>query len=332
MIPFGLFTVALALAAAILPAGCSQRPSDPNPRAATQPSTGSATTQTRPSASQANSATTRRGLVPYQYLQLHMGVKARLMIYAADEDSATEAARAAFRRIVELEDISSDYRRDSELNRLCRRAGGPPVPVSPELFTLLQRSNEVARLSVGAFDPTISPLVRLWRTARETKRLPTTQAIAEARTLVGHDKLRLNPVERTAQLLVTGMQLDMGGIAKGYAGDLAIATLRKLGFPHSLFEAGGDIVLGDPPPGEEGWRIEVVSAGPHDPPRVVTLSNCAISTSGDTMQFVEIGGKRYSHIVDARTGIGLTNRVAVTIIGPDGLTTDSLSTALSTLR
>jgi len=130
------------------------------------------------------------------------------------------------------------------------------------------------------------------------------------------------------------MQLDLGGIAKGYACDEAIRTLKANGIKSALVEMGGDIVVSGPPPGKKGWEIEIANADAArslDKPRMLALSNSAVSSSGDTEQFVEIGGKRYSHIVDPRTGLGLTDRIAVTVVAPNGVTSDGLSTAISVL-
>jgi thiamine biosynthesis lipoprotein len=137
--------------------------------------------------------------------------------------------------------------------------------------------------------------------------------------------MRLNARDRTADLTVPGMQLDLGGIAKGYAGDEAIRILREHGVQSALFEAGGDIVVSDPPPRTRGWQIELPDG------RKKRLVNAAISTSGDTVQFLEVDGVRYSHVVDPRTGIGLTEHYAATVIAPRGITTDSLSTAATVL-
>jgi thiamine biosynthesis lipoprotein len=154
--------------------------------------------------------------------------------------------------------------------------------------------------------------------------MPTPQELAEAGQRVGWRKLQLDPAARTARLAVPGMKLDLGGIAKGYAGDRAIQTLREHGIRSALFEAGGDIVVSDPPPGKAGWEITLVDAGP-DMPQSVALQNAAVSTSGDTEQFVEIEGRRYSHVVDPRTGIGLTTRAMSTVVAPKGLWSDGLS-------
>ena len=247
------------------------------------------------------------------------------------EATAERACAAAFERFAALDTIMSDYRADSELMQLCAKAGGPPVVVSRDLFKVLQRSQEVAQRSNGAFDVTCGPLITLWRKARKTHVLPTSEEREQARTLVGWQKLRLDSRKRTVQLLVPGMKLDLGGIGKGYADDCAQEVLKKQGITHALVEAGGDIVVSNPPPGEKGWKIQVANAGVTSNSPLLLYANTAISTSGDTEQFVEISNRRYSHIIDPRTGQALTDRIQVTIVAKDGLTSDGLSTAVSVL-
>ena len=270
-------------------------------------------------------------LTRFEYKEYHMGVDVRMVVYAPDQATAERGCAAAFERFAALDTIMSDYRADSELMQLCARAGGPPVRVSKDLFIVLQRSQEVAQRGEGAFDVTCSPLVRLWRKARKSHQLPTPQEIAEARSRVGWQNLRLDPRKRTAQLLLPNMQLDLGGIGKGYADDCAQQVLKRCGITHALVEAGGDIVVSDPPPGQAGWKIQVANANADSKAPILLFSNAAVSTSGDTEQFVEIGGRRFSHIVDPRTGMALTDRIEVTIVARDGLTSDGLSTAVSVL-
>jgi thiamine biosynthesis lipoprotein len=272
----------------------------------------------------APTAVTRPSLSRFEYAKIYMGVRTRLIVYATDESAAVNACRAAFDRVGQVEQAASDYRKDSELVLLGTAAVTQPVRLSDDLWNLLSESLRIAELSDGAFDPTVGPYVQLWRKARREKRLPAPEQIAEAGNVVGWRKLTLDPQAHTARLAVAGMKLDLGGIAKGYAGDCAIRTLREQGIRSALFEAGGDIVVSDAPPGEEGWKIELVDAGP-DMPSVVTVTNCGVSTSGDTEQFVEIGGKRYSHVVDPHTGIGLTTRSMSTVIAPKGIWSDGLS-------
>lgn len=263
-------------------------------------------------------------LTRFEYSQIYMGVRTRLVVYASDETAAVNACRAAFARVGKVEDAASDYRKDSELMKLCATAATRPVQLGDDLFTLLTESQRLAELTDGAFDITVGPYVRLWRTARKDKVLPSAEDLAAAAKLVGWRKVQLDPATRTLRLAVAGMKLDLGGIAKGYAGDCAIQTLREHGISSALFEAGGDIVVSDAPPGEAGWKIEPEDPGP-DMPKLFTLHNCAVSTSGDTQQFVEIGGKHYSHVVDPHTGIGLTTRAMATVIAPRGLWSDPLS-------
>jgi FAD:protein FMN transferase len=269
--------------------------------------------------------------VRFTYTQYHMGVDARLVVYAPDQATAEDACAAAFARIAALDSIMSDYRRDSELTRLCARAGRPPVRVSPDLFIVLRRAQEVARKSGGAFDVTAGPLILLWRKARKSGVLPSPAEIERARRRVGWKKLRLDEGARTARLTERGMKLDLGGIAKGYAADGAQRVLKARGITRALVELGGDIVVSGPPPGTDGWTIRVPNAGDDRGPADLRFARRAVSTSGDTEQFAVIGGRRYSHVVDPRTGQALTNRVQVTLTAPDGLTSDPLSTALSIL-
>src|SRR5947209_7105974 len=221
------------------------------------------------------------GLGRFEYVQVHMGVRARLVVYAKDEDTAVEACSAAYRRVAELEQICTDYRKSSELMQLCAKAGGPAVRVSDELFFVIQKSVEVSRNSGGAFDITVGPYVALWREARKTGRMPAQEEIEKARPLVGYEKIILDPANQTVRLTTAGMKLDLGGIAKGYAGDCALAVLRSYGIQSALFEAGGDIVVSDAPPGKYGWEIEVVNDRPSAKPRFLFTKNAGISTSGD---------------------------------------------------
>jgi thiamine biosynthesis lipoprotein len=271
-------------------------------------------------------------LTRFEYSKIYMGVRTRLVVYATDESAAVNACRAAFDRVGLVEDAASDYRPLSEVMQLCGSATTRPVRLSEDLFTLLSEGQKLAKLSDGAFDVTVGPYVTLWRKARQEKQLPSAQAIEEAGKRVGWRKLSIDPEEKTARLAVSGMKLDLGGIAKGYAGDCALQTLREHGIGSALFEAGGDIVVSDSPPGTQGWKVELVDAS-SDMPQTLELHNCAVSTSGDTQQFVEIGGKHYSHVVDPRTGIGLTSRAMATVVAPKGIWSDALSkpaTMLST--
>lgn len=271
----------------------------------------------------------------YDFSQRLMGISVDVSVYASNEKVANETVEAAYARIRQLNAIFSDYEPDSELNRLCKTAGsGQPVAVSPELWAILERSIAYSRKSDGAFDITVGPLVRLWRKARKSKILPTPEQIAAARLLVGFEKIKLNQETKSVELTQAGMQLDLGGIAVGYACDDIVSILHSKGIKRFMIDASGDILLGDPPPGETGWRIGVAplkNTEDAPPSRHVLLRNTAISTSGDAFQHVEFHGIRYSHIVDPKTGLGLTDRSTVVVIAKDCTAADALSTTVSLL-
>ena len=269
-----------------------------------------------------------------------MGTQYSLRIWATPEESeaAKAAADAAFDRIAALERIFSDYLVDSEITLLTTHPPGEKIPISPDLFQVLVKTEQLSRETDGAFDVTVGPMVRLWRQSRKNHRLPTADRVAQARERSGWQKLELDRETPAVTLGAEFMQLDFGGIVKGYSADEALDILKQRGFSRSLVAASGDIVAGDPPPGKDAWRIGIRSLDAvlaNDPEHPLTgtvpLVNGAISTSGDTQQAVNIDGVRYSHIVDPKTALGLTHRIAVTVIGPDATTTDSYATTVSVL-
>ena len=271
----------------------------------------------------------RAALHRFEFEQAQMGLPFRIVCYADNQPHADTAARAAFARVAELNQIFSDYEDDSELTLLSRSSGsGRAVPVSEELWRLLNVAQAMSRKSDGAFDITVGPLVQVWRRARRQRELPAPEVIAEAKARVGWQQVVLDPRGRTAKLLVPGMRLDFGSIAKGRALDEALRVLRQHGIARALVTGSGDMAIGDPPPGRTGWRIELAPLdAPGAPPtRFLSLRNCGFATSGDLFQHVELGGKRYSHIVDPRTGLGMTDHSLVVVIAPDCVTANSLST------
>ena len=271
-------------------------------------------------------------LTRFEFQQPHMGTLFTITLYAPNETEARSASDAAFARIAALNAMMTDYDSESELMQLCKKPVGQPVAVSAELFAVLQKGQRLAEQSDGAFDVTIGPIVRQWRRARRTGELPSPDQLARARAAVGWQKLKLDERNRTATLLAPGMQLDLGGIAKGYAADEALAVLRAHGISRALVAASGDIAAGAAPPGQPGWRVSIGGTGSGAaPPSPLVLKHAAVSTSGDAEQFVEIAGVRYSHIVDPRTGVGLTNRLQATVIARHASETDAFATTVCVL-
>jgi len=274
-------------------------------------------------------------LARHEFESKHMGTTFRIVLYAPDKPTAERASKAAFARVAELDTIMSDYNAESELMRLCKAndaAPGKPIPISRDLFEVLEKGQAVAKASDGAFDMTVGPLVKLWRLSRRTQRLPDAKELADAKQLVGYDKVTLDATARTVALKVPGMRLDLGGIAKGYAADEALLLLKdKFQISRALVAAYGDITCGDAPPDADGWVVDIAPISKSQKPRTLKLVNQAVSTSGDLEQFVEIGGVRYSHVLDPKTGLGLTGRRSATVIAKKGIQADSLTKAASVL-
>ena len=271
-------------------------------------------------------------LARFELSQLHMGTQFKIILYCESAQAATTFASNAFERIAEIDAITSDYLETSELMLVCKTAAGSKIRVSEDLFRVLETSQEIAERSDGAFDVTIGPVVRLWRRARRIGELPDSNRLAQAMDLIGYHKLRLDRPSRSVALERAGMLLDLGGIAKGYAVDAAMRVLKQQGVTRALVAGGGDISVMGAPPGSDGWTISVAPHGGEAQHGLyLCLRDRAVSTSGDAHQYVEIGGVRYSHIVDPKTGLGLKGHQSVTVVALDCTTSDALATAASVM-
>lgn len=246
----------------------------------------------------------------FEAVEPHMGTLIRIKLFTPGQRQAQSAFRAAFDRIHQLDEILSDYKPNSELNTISATAVGHGVAVSDDVFRVLAASQQLAEESGGAFDITLGPVIRLWRTAREMHQWPDSTALQNAGRRCGYRKLHLSTIDRSVTLDQADMQLDVGGIAKGFAADEALAVVTRLGIHSALVAASGDLAFSDAPPGQSGWKIGL----PLD--RVLVLSNGAVSTSGDIEQHLDTNQDRYSHIIDPATNMGLTNGILVTVIAP----------------
>lgn len=258
----------------------------------------------------------------------------RIVCYTATQEEAEKAAAACFDRVQELNARLTDYDPTSELMRLCAD-DGPAYPrtVSSDLFQVISRALDLARLTEGAFDPTCGHLSNLWRRARRRHELPPADRLAEAARLTDWRQVVLNPESRAITLPPQTL-LDLGGIAKGWAADDCLRLLHQRGVTRALVQAGGDTAAGDAPPGAAGWEVKLRTfqkPGAEDTLETVLLANRAVSTSGDLYQYLELQGVRYSHIISPRTGQALTRRVACSVFAPDCATSDGLSTAMCVL-
>lgn len=261
-----------------------------------------------------------------------MGTLVKITVYTSGEDEARRAFRAGFDRIAALDAILSDYKPDSELSRISGIAVDAPAPVSRDLFAVLEAAQELAGATAGAFDVTQGPVIRLWREARRSGHVPDADALRDAAGRTGYQKLHLDRERCTVRLDQPGMALDVGGIAKGYAASEALAAIGNLGVRSSMVAISGDLAFSDAPPGTAGWRISVHDLpGEHAVPRVLELADAAVSTAGAAEQHLDANGRRYSHIVDPSTRMGLTEDLTVTVIATSGIGADGLDTAISVL-
>jgi thiamine biosynthesis lipoprotein len=267
------------------------------------------------------------------FTEPHMGTEFTIRAWTEEGrvEDLTRSVESAFDRVAALDAALSDYRPESEINRLAKAPANEPFAASPDLYAVFEAAGRLTEATGGAFDITAGPLIRLWRLSKKNAALPTPDQIASAKRRTGFHHLVLDPDKHTITKKIDGMLFDAGGIAKGYAADAALAMLKKDGFPRSLVAASGDIAAGEAPPDEEGWRIgiETLEVG-HDLKdlQTVTLANRAISTSGDTRRYFEHEGVRYSHIVSTETGLGLTERIGASVIAPDATTSDCFATAV----
>ncbi|GAB4015366.1 FAD:protein FMN transferase [Spirosoma koreense] len=258
-----------------------------------------------------------------------MGTQFNVILYASDSLIAQQAYRAVSARMDTLNQVMSDYLDGSEINRLSATAGsGRWVSVSADLFNVLRKARRIAQLSNGRFDPTLGALSLLWRRAVRRQQFPTASERHKARQTVGYRWMELDSTNRSVRLLRTGTRLDVGGIGQGFAIDEARQVLTRLGIRSALVDIGGDILVSGAPPGRAGWRVQVGTEKQGDTTTVL-LANAAITTSGDTYRFLVHNGRRYSHIMNPRSGLGLRHFVQTTVLAPEGYHADALTKVFS---
>jgi thiamine biosynthesis lipoprotein len=248
-------------------------------------------------------------------------------VYRADAAAAAADLAAAAAEVAALDRRMSLYRADSELVALNGSDHGAPVNVSPPMFEVLAAAAEFARLSSGAFDVSVMPLVEAWGFYRVAwARVPDAPAVAAARARVGPHMWALDPAAG-AVTLRPGARLDLGGIAKGYAVDRALAVLRARHVPAALVNLGGNIGVLGLPPGDTPWIIGIGHPRTQKLLGRIRLWRGAVATSGDSDRYFEVDGTRYAHIVDPRSGLPVRTLAAMTVIAPSATAADALSTA-----
>jgi thiamine biosynthesis lipoprotein len=262
-----------------------------------------------------------------------MGTTATVRACGPDRPQLQAAVAAALDEIDRLDALLSHYKPDSPVSRLNRTASAGPVVVDPELFALLDRCLAFSRESEGAFDVTVGPLMRAWGFFRDEGRVPSATELERARAAVGFEHVRLDPKERAVGFARPGMEIDLGGIGKGYAVDRTVAVLRARGVGSALVNLGGSSVYGlGTPPGQDAWPFSV-----EDPLRAgrislrVRLRDRALSVSGARGRFFEENGVLYGHVLDPRNGRPVQGIAGTAVLSADATTGDALDNALFVL-
>ncbi len=259
-----------------------------------------------------------------------MGTVLEISLYGLEPQPAARALDDLYAVADELDALLSVYQPDSELSQLNRMAGRGPQPVDPAVAEILRLSIAYSNLTHGAFDVTIGPLVELWEEAAARDALPTTAELADARSRVGSDAIDVGP-DGAVSLAREGMKINLGGIAKGYALDRMLPLLEQHGVESALLNFGQSSTWArGAPPGSPGWRLLVRGPG-GEFVGTIALRDQALSVSGSIGQWVEIGGRRYGHIVDPRSGGLLTSQRQAVVVARDASLAEALSTALLVL-
>lgn len=245
-----------------------------------------------------------------------MGTMFDIVAYHASRPDAERAVTKAMEEIDRLDRVMSHYREDSDLARMVRDAPSGSVVVEPSLFEVLRTSLDVSTRGRGAFDVTVGPLVRLWRAAHAQGRTPSPLEISRAKQCVGYQKIEVEPPDRV-RFRSGCLDVDLGGIGKGYAVDRAMAVLAAAGIRHALVNAGSSsIAAAGHPPGREGWPVTLGAARGA---RTVLLSGGSVSTSQQSPS---------GETIDPRTGLPVDNAMTVTVLAPSATISDALSTSL----
>ena len=269
----------------------------------------------------------------FQFTENKMGSPFQIIFYHTDSVEANHAARESFNLIDSFNLIFSDYDPKSEISQLAIHAGNHPQKISQALFDVMRLSLQAEEKSGKTFTIYAGALTRLWRNARNENKFPAKKELRQALRL--SSKKHFNFIERDSSVIISakGASMDFGGIVKGYVAQKVIELLCKKNIYHALVDAGGDIVVSKSPPGKQGWSVAVNLPG--DNVELVEhrllLSNQAVATSGNMYQYIEHDGKKYSHIINPKSGYGITNQRQVTVIAKDGATADWLATACSIL-
>jgi len=268
-------------------------------------------------------------LVRHQASRVSMACTYTIEAYGPDAVALPAILEAGLDEVDRIDRLMSHYKPDSPLSGLNREAATRPVAVDPELFDFLAECLRQSRESQGAFDITVGPLMKAWGFFRGEGRLPDQRELEEARDRIGYQHLVLDETARTVRFERPGMELDLGGIAKGYAVDRVVSLLKSRGVNAALVSAGGSTLYAlGAPPGRPGWDVELQD--PLDARKTgmrLLLKDRALSVSGSSEKWFEVGGKRYTHVMDPRTGRPVEGVLSVAVLTESGTLGDALDNA-----
>ena len=265
--------------------------------------------------------------------RLSMACVYAIEAYGPDREALPAIVEAAFDEVDRIDRVMSHYRADSALSRLNREAARGPVKVEAELFDLITEAMRYHRASRGAFDITVGPLMKAWGFFGGDGHLPSDSALTVARARVGAAHVVLDSRNRTIAFDRAGVELDLGGIAKGYAVDRAVDVLRRHDVAAALISAGGSTVYGlGAPPGRHAWAVDIQDpADPRKVAKTVQLTGRALSVAGRSEKSFTVDGVTYSHIMDPRTGMPAQRMASVAVIAATGTAADALDNAFFVL-
>jgi thiamine biosynthesis lipoprotein len=248
-----------------------------------------------------------------------MGATYSIVLYGYDRVKMEAAVNAAFEEVRRLDEMLSNYRADSEWSEVNRHAAEKPVKLSPELFQVLSDCVAYSRESEGAFDISVGPLMKVWGFYKGSGHLPHKAEVAAALPKVGYRHIRLDAAAGTVSFDRSGVELDPGGIGKGYAVDRMVDVLKQQGFQIALVAGSDSSIygLGAPPTEPQGWRVDIKD--PRHPRKTaveVFLKNMSLSTSGSYEKFFRADGRIYAHIMDPRTGYPAQGSLSVSVVAP----------------
>jgi len=260
----------------------------------------------------------------YRYV---MGTSVQVEAVGGTPDVRRAAITEAFAAFAEIDRLMSDYRTDSELTHVNQMAAAEPVRVTDPMLSVLQAADLVSRRSNGAFDATVGPLVALWGFHDKKPHIPTPPELAAVRPLVDYRNVVIDSKQRTVRFVRDGVAIDLGGIAKGFAVELAAGVLRRRGL-NGFIDAGGNQYLLGTPPGKSQWTVGVKH--PDHPDRLlgaIETIETSVSTSADYANFLTLNGRTYGHVLDPRTLQPSEAALSVTILSRDGTLADAMSKA-----